>query len=361
MITTYQIGIVVQKILPNIYVINIGFSRLRFFKSDEELEIGELIIYDTELSYEMRFKISINPELSKFYKMEENEVRLVDKLSSFQLIDDKTGFSASSSFSADDTMPDKMILRLRRQIVNENQERYCSNIWIKDKKYTLNLGLNFASKYLLKRRCFNHEQMVCKRPDKSDLVRIYFNIKKKIDELDIPEIINSMSVKVSNVCFTHRGSDNYLSESTYMRSDYLYLDEYLEKLFPAINITLYHYDERTGEEWVCEQYPDRAKWKEEANRLEEDFKQKSFSAYIKDYSKENHILTLVFHELDSCYKSYEDDVSEIVFANELVNICWNKKDISLTLNSMIMHPDSYASIIREHNNKIKETNMVLFE
>ena len=136
MITTYQIGIVVQKILPNIYVINIGFSRLRFFKSDEELEIGELIIYDTELSYEMRFKISINPELSKIYKMEENEVRLVDKLSSFQLIDDKTGFSASSSFSADDTMPDKMILRLRRQIVNENQERYCSNIWIKDKKYT---------------------------------------------------------------------------------------------------------------------------------------------------------------------------------------------------------------------------------
>jgi len=79
MITTYQIGIVVQKILPNIYVINIGFSRLRFFKSDEELEIGELIIYDTELSYEMRFKISINPELSKIYKMEENEVRLVDK------------------------------------------------------------------------------------------------------------------------------------------------------------------------------------------------------------------------------------------------------------------------------------------
>lgn len=82
---------------------------------------------------------------------------------------------------------------------------------------------------------------------------------------------------------------------------------------------------------------------------------------MKDYSKEDHILTLVFHELDSYYKSYENDVSEIVFANELVNICWNEKDFSLTLNSMIMHPDSYASIIREHNNKIKETNMVLFE
>ena len=258
-------------------------------------------------------------------------------------------------------MPDKMIFRHRRQIVYENQERYCSNIWIKDKKYTLNLELNFASKYLLKRRCFNHEQTVCKRPDKSDLIRIYFNIKKKIDELDIPEIINSMSVKVSNVCFTHRGSDNYLSESTYMRSDYLYMDEYLEKLFPAIDITLYHYDERTEKKWFCDQYPDRTKWQEEANKLEEDFKQKSFSAYMKDYSKEDHILTLVFHELDSYYKSYENDVSEIVFANELVNICWNEKDFSLTLNSMIMHPDSYASIIREHNNKIKETNMVLFE
>ena len=360
MITTYQIGIVVQKILPNIYVINIGFSRLRFFKSDEELEIDDLIIYDTELSYEKRFKISINPELSEIFKMEENEVRLVDKLSSFQLIDDKTGSSTISSFSADDTMPDKMIFRHRRQIVYENQERYCSNIWIKDKKYTLNLELNFASKYLLKRRCFNHEQTVCKRPDKSDLIRIYFNIKKKIDELDIPKIINSMSVKVSNVCVTHRGSDNYLSESTYMRSDYLYMDEYLEKLFPAIDITLYHYDERTEKKWFCDQYPDRTKW-QEANKLEEDFKQKSFSAYMKDYSKEDHILTLVFHELDSYYKSYENDVSEIVFANELVNICWNEKDFSLTLNSMIMHPDSYASIIREHNNKIKETNMVLFE
>lgn len=160
MITTYQIGIVVQKILPNIYVINIGFSRLRFFKSDEELEIDDLIIYDTELSYEKRFKISINPELSEIFKMEENEVRFVDKLSSFQLIDDKTGSSTISSFSADDTMPDKMIFRHRRQIVYENQERYCSNIWIKDKKYTLNLELNFASKYLLKRRCFNHEQTV---------------------------------------------------------------------------------------------------------------------------------------------------------------------------------------------------------
>lgn len=205
------------------------------------MEIDDLIIYDTELSYEKRFKISINPELSEIFKMEENEVRFVDKLSSFQLIDDKTGSSTISSFSADDTMPDKMIFRHRRQIVYENQERYCSNIWIKDKKYTLNLELNFASKYLLKRRCFNHEQTVCKRPDKSDLIRIYFNIKKKIDELDIPKIINSMSVKVSNVCVTHRGSDNYLSESTYMRSDYLYMDEYLEKLFPAIDITLYHY------------------------------------------------------------------------------------------------------------------------
>jgi hypothetical protein len=130
------------------------------------------------------------------------------------------------------------------------------------------------------------------------------------------------------------------------------MDKYLENLFPAIDITLYHYDERTEKEWFCDQYPDRAKWEEEANKLENDFKQKSFAAYMKEYNKEKHILTLVFHELESIYKDFESDSLEIVFANELTNICWNEKDIISTIRRMIMNPASYASILSEHNKEI---------
>lgn len=124
----------------------------------------------------------------------------------------------------------------------------------------------------------------------------YFALKEEVirivTSLDFNEIINSLKVKESIICFTQRGSDNYLISNKYLEVEYCYTDVYLDKIFPQYREQLSHYSEKHEETYYYELYKANPDLEILKQRIELEYKDKAWEAYRYGYNRHEHIDSL---------------------------------------------------------------------
>lgn len=344
MISTFQIGSVEYKVAQNVYIIHVGFSRLKYFKCEEKLEIHEKVVYDTELDLSIAEMLDVLDN-SSLYKLETNEVRFIEKLSNYKYVGFKPRY-CTASFSDDKTKPDKIIVKL--ESFYNKEDKFYYNLWIRKNDYIFIPELNIASQLLLKKEFYTFEQAY---PSKDNLFNAFEKAKRKIDSINLTELIDCLKVKIVRISYTQRGSDNYINDSAYIKSEYQYMDNYLENLFPTIDTKIYEYSERTGDEYISDKYPDKDKWDEEASKLESEYKVLSYGA-LRNYDRERHILTLAFEELSCLSMKCEEERQAYTRCCLKYNLCWNDTRYKPVLRKLYLAPDNYQTIIQSHNETI---------
>lgn len=189
----------------------------------------------------------------------------------------------------------------------------------------------------------------------TEIINDYFRLKeeviKKVYSLDFNMIINTLRVKKTNICFTQRGSDNYLISNDYLEVEYSYSDVYLDKIFPQFREQLSHYSEKYEETYYYDLYKANPDLDVLVQKLELEYKNKAWEAYRYKYNRQEHIDS-VFQAWRSraCYGKCDfyfvirykhglDKLTEYLSSN------FFDKDIDDLLRSVLNNPEQFSECL----------------
>lgn len=208
-----KLGIIVH-VVPktNIFIVDVGWGQLRYFFANKDYNIDDIILYEETWD-------------------DANEIEPVCRL-----VDcDYQGNIRFDVYRPSPSESDVVIAR-RDLFVYWKGYRDCGQIHRNgmqtfDKISNCLLFLSYAEpRYPL--------------PDEKDFLKAYSDARKKVEELDIPQMIEELKVEVYNNDWTRRGSDNVLFCHKGMRYNYSYHydylhDHYLDSIFPKFSESLY--------------------------------------------------------------------------------------------------------------------------
>ena len=205
-------------------------------------------------------------------------------------------------------------------------------------------------------------------------MKAYTDARKKVEELDIPNMIEELKVELFTSCFTRRGSDNVLLTSKKVEYNYSYHysylnDDYLESLFPQYSEDLYHSKDDDCD-FIHPKFEnskviknndgsiDLVKAKFEgvdidvfcANKTKE-LRQAALKNFER-YNKDEHINSIAYRHLYwSKIYNYNEDNNFIMKMKGLAELIWGFKHEKLLEQ---INKDNYQELI-EYNNSIHPT------
>lgn len=180
----------------------------------------------------------------------------------------------------------------------------------------------------------------------------YFALKdeviKRVCSLDFNSIINNLKVIEKNICFTQRGSDNYLISNNYLELEYSYEDVYLDEIFPHYREQLSHYNEKHEETYYYDLYTSNPDLNLLKQKIEFEYKDKAWEAYRYRYNRQHHIDSL-FNAWRgrACYGKC--DFYYVIRYKHGLNILINylsstfrDKDIDELLKTVMSNPEQFS-------------------
>ena len=202
-----KLGILIHKIYnSNIFIVDVGWGQLRFFFADKDFQIKDIILY------EEIFNDSVDS----------NEIKYVCRF-------DDCDFLGNVRFDFCHPDSENIVITRKSNFTYWDCFEY-------EKKFDL------SSNTLL---FLSHAEPRYPFPNENDWFKAYNYAKKKVEEIDIPKIINELKVEYNNFSWTRRGSDNVIISDYDISYDYDYHfgylhDSYLRKFFPQYKEHLYH-------------------------------------------------------------------------------------------------------------------------
>lgn len=248
----------------------------------------------------------------------------------------------------------------------ENKTVAFSNKFVLWNRYASDNSINYIGQLLL----FSHfykELLDAIRKEYLDdniLSKIILEVTDYVDSLNIPEIIDSIEVKIQNASYTQRGSDNYIHSWTYMLSDNRCFftekeDTYLSNLLPSINILLSSYNEKSEEEYINPLFPVEENWKKDAQNLTNSIKAKALNLFLNKYRKNKHIAALINSQIEYRTKHYYSMKEKLESNIMLSKLFWSSNLYSKDLDKIKENPLEFKNIIDYHNkstdNKFDDT------
>ena len=241
----------------------------------------------------------------------------------------------------------------------ENKTVAFSNKFVLWNRYASDNDINYIGQLLLFSH-FHKELSDAIRKEYLDdniLSKIILEVTDYVDSLNIPEIIDSIEVKIQNASYTKRGSDNYIYSWTYMLSDNRCFfeekeDTYLSNLLPSVNILLSSYDEKSEEEYINPMFPVEKNWEKDAQDLASSIKAKALNLFLNKYRKNKHIAALVNSQIEYRTKHFYSMKEKLESNIMLSKLFWSSNLYSRDLDSIKENPLEFKKIIDYHNKSI---------
>ncbi len=334
-----KIGIIKQR-LPetNIFIVDVGWGQLRYFVSNRNYTVGDIVLFDLYYSY-------LNEEEDDgFYETREawlkgegsaktlsdsNKVYATSRLKDCEFLGNVNYDFHHPNFSNSNIV-----------IARKDAFVYWEGCSTEDDSYTsgpvhdfdlVSNSLLFLS-YATPRYPF---------PDEKEWLKAYTYARNKVEDLDIPKMIDELKVEYHQYSSTRRGSDNVIISHYEVRYTYgdlgNYSDGYLDRIFPKYKEALYNgkddeceYIHPKYEEGGFVRKPDGSiEYKKPrfdgmdmeeycANKTKE-LRQLALKNY-ESYNKDEHINYIAYHHINWYYINKEDKLFQRMKA--LADIIW---------------------------------------
>lgn len=336
-----KLGIIVH-IIPktNIFIVDIGWGQLRYFCADKDYKIKDVILYEQDY----------------YDSVDSNEIKCICRLDDC----DYQGNIRYDVYSPSPSESDVVIAR-RDLFV------YWNGYW--DLSHKHRNGMQTFDKISNSLLFLSYAQPRYPLPNEKDWLKAYSDARKKVEELDIPKMIDELKVEVYNNDWTRRGSDNVLFCHKGMRYNYSFLydylhDHYLDSIFPKYSEALYHskddeceYIHPKYENTIINRKHDgsieliKAKFDgvdiDEycANKTKE-LRQVALDNY-KKYNKDEHINSLAYsHIYWSIIYNYKEENELILKMKGLAEVIWGFNHQELV---ELINKDNYRNIVDNSN------------
>lgn len=232
-----KLGIVLNKIpKTNIFIVDVGWGQLRYFTSNNFYKEGDFVLYNEHFILDVEEE-DILYETRKSWLKEEptitnsNRDRITD-ICNFNSCE----FLGNVRFDFHNPQFPKSKIVIARK-----------DSFIYWEGYGAENHFELVSNTLLFK---SYAEPRYPYPDEMEWLKAYSYARKKVDELDIPRMIDELKVEFQNHSWTRRGSDNVTFSNSRVRYCYEYHysylhDHYLDAFFPKYDESLY--SSRDGE------------------------------------------------------------------------------------------------------------------
>lgn len=363
-----ELGIILHKVQnSNIFIVDVGWGQLRYFASNRHYKVGDYVLYEVDLFWEEE----ADDRLYEIYETKEdwlkgeeaskrhydsNRIKVICRF-------DECDYQGNIRFDAYRPSPSEsdIVIARRDLFVYWKSYNYAGQVsWSSmrsfDKISNSLLFLSYAEpRYPL--------------PGEKVFLKAYSDARKKVEELDIPKMIEELKVEVYNNDWTRRGSDNVSFGHTGMRYNYSYHydylhDHYLDSIFPKYSESLYsskdgecEYIHPKYENTIINRKPDgsiefrKAKFDGIdiddycANKTKE-LRQVALENY-KKYNKDEHINSLAYSDIYwSTIYNYKEENELILKMKGLAEVVWGFKHQELIEQITL---DNYQKLIQNNN------------
>lgn len=327
----YNLGKILISLPDDYYIIHIGKGELKYFQTERRLNIEEIVVYEDSLFDYDLFEDEY-PKRNKIIK-DQNEVCFIGLLSDFSLIGNVRFDFDGYSFHQQDSNPKKIIYRKK-------------NFHICDWEGTNRGEISEHSNLLL---FLLYAENRYHLPTEEKMLLEYSKARAYVEGLNLEKIIRSVEVKVTHIEWTRRGSDNVMFCESYIRSSYeFYVDEYLEELFPKIDIHLSSSED--GEvEFINSDYPEKALWPQIAAEKQNELREKALHIHNTQYNKDAHIVRKIYSKFRYQMFDFKDDEEYIQQMKAKAKYIWEEPNLKYVTQNIINSYGTFRRTIEEHN------------
>lgn len=330
-----SLGIIIYKNEKiNLYVIHVGLGQLRYFQTKKDINVEDIIVYTKD------YEDDCDDTFVEYYS----------RLAEYHYSGNLSMSGLPFGFHPVDNSHSKAFARRGFFSLFEKNEE--------DENEYREYPISEASNALLfQLYAQNHYSATTEQ----ERLQIYLEAKAKVEKLDLRKIINELKVEIINHTYMSRGSDIYENCWIRMCSNYgsdIWHDPYFETVFPSIDIKLYDYYERTGEETYNSDFPNKEDWPKIAKQKEIEMKALALEIYENQYSKDAHINYLTFHEIKEKEYAYREDEKHIFKMLGKAEVFWSEYHFKSTLEKLEDNPIDYKEIIKEHNSFFNADTLV---
>lgn len=234
-----KLGIIKHRVPEtNIFIVEVGWGQLRYFVSNKNYNVGDLVLYENNC-------FLYDEEDDRFYETREswlkgeetaqttscsNRIYAICRFKDCEFLG-----NVRFDFHYPDFSKSNIVIARKDSFIYwegyETEESICQGP-VQDFDLVSNslLFLTYAiPRYPL--------------PDEKEWLKAYTYARKKVEELDIPKMIEERKVEYHNYSWTRRGSDNVIISHYEVRYNYSdlgnYTDGYLNTIFPEYKEELY--------------------------------------------------------------------------------------------------------------------------
>lgn len=359
-----KLGIILHKVQnSNIFIVDVGWGQLRYFASNRNYKVGDYVLYevyyweeeDDDIYYEFyetREDWLKGEEASKTHY--DSRIRVICRF-------DDCDYQGNIRFDVYRPSPSESDIVIARrdffvywEADKSDGQVYWGRMDTFDKTSNSLLFLSYAKpRYPL--------------PDEKDFLKAYSDARKKVEELDIPKMIEELKVedyfsewtrKRTGIMFCHKG----LRYNYSYHYDYLH-DHYLDSIFPKYSESLYsgeddkcEYIHPKYEDTIINKTPDgsieivKAKFESVdidvycENKTKE-LRQVAWENY-KKYNKDEHINSLAYSHIRRTIFKYNKENELILKMKGLAEVIWGFKHQELIEQITIYN---YQKLIQNNN------------
>lgn len=352
-----KLGIILHKISKtNIFIVDVGWGQLRYFSSNENYKVNDIILYDSlDSSMIPDFDWSAFESNDNEYIYDDNDIEL-DVICSFD--ECELLGNVRYDFHPQTFKKSNIVISRKEYFVCWKEEKHecCAS-------HGPELRFDLISNSLL---FMSYAKPRYPYPDEKKWQEAYTYAKKKVEELDISKMIEELTVEYHQNCWTRRGPDNVLISNYCLeygyKHHYSYLNDcYLDAIFPQYCEPLYSakdddciyihpkYKKREVVR-TPEGYNEIIKEKFEGLDIEDYCTQKTNElrqAALKNYesyNKDEHITSVAYHHISWYNIREENELFQKMIG--LAKIVWGYNHSKLLEQ---ITQDNYKELIRNNN------------
>lgn len=361
-----KLGIILYKIPnTNIFIVDIGWGQLRYFSSNDNCKEKDIVLYDRWdnwddsitvfdwTAYEATYgKSESNKTECESYN--DNEIEIICSLGECEFLG-----NVRYDFHPHNLTKSNIVIARRDDFICWEVDNFEDEI-----SYGPVLRFDLISNSLL---FLSYAEPRYPYPDEKKWLEAYTYARRKVEELDIPKMIDELKVEYHKNCWTRRGSDNILISNYRFEYGYNYHysylnDYYLENIFPKYCEPLYS----SNDDECTYIHPKYEKWqvirkdgfneikKEKFDGLDiedyctqktDELRQVALKNY-ETYNKDEHIISIAYRHIG--WYNIKEECKLFQKMKGLATIVWGYDHHKLLEQ---ITQDNYKELILENNMK----------